>query len=243
MTTKAITTPCPGCGLAVERELPEANTPLSKTLREFGKTIVLWHNSCLEEANADHERVEREERIRQLAASSGLASPLASAVKHASWPEPLGALITSWAQDRERHIVLTGPYGVGKSWLAAAGAHRRLMLAKPVRWVSAPALLARLGMGFGTREHDEAVTILTRTVALVIDDLDKVRPTEYGAEQVFLAIDGRLAASRPLLVTTNLAPSEMAKHWPGPYGEAIASRLGGQCRVVQMTGRDRRLEQ
>jgi DNA replication protein DnaC len=73
---------------------------------------------------------------------------------------------------------------------------------------------------------------LTGTSALVLDDLDKTRPTEYGAEQIFLAVDGAVTSGRALLVTTNLGLGQLAGKWPQPFGEAIASRLAGYCKVV-----------
>jgi len=62
--------------------------------------------------------------------------------------------------------------------------------------------MACLSAGHGTPQRDRALRLLdpAASEALVIDDLDKTRATEYGAEQVFLAIDGAVANGRPLLV-------------------------------------------
>jgi integrase len=62
-----------------------------------------------------------------------------------------------------------------------------------------------------------------------MDDLDKGRPTEYGAEQIFTAIDQRLTAGKALLVTSNLRLNELAGKWPEPFGGAIVDRLAGYC--------------
>ena len=80
-----------------------------------------------------------------------------------------------------------------------------------------------------------------RTRTLILDDLDKVRPTVFAAESIFLAIDQSLTEERSLLVTTNWMPSEFAKQWPKPHGDAIASRLVGYCELHRLTGQDRRL--
>jgi DNA replication protein DnaC len=76
---------------------------------------------------------------------------------------------------------------------------------------------------------------------LILDDLDKVRPTAFAAESLFLAIDQSLTERRSLLVTTNWMPSEFAMQWPKPYGDAIVSRLVGYCELHRLTGQDRRL--
>jgi hypothetical protein len=146
-----------------------------------------------------------------------------------------------WATGELRALLLTGPVGVGKTRAAASAAWERAER-EPVRWVSVPVLFAQLGRGFGDEQRDDALTVLTGTGALVLDDLDKSRPTEYVAEQLFAAIDSRVAAGAALLVTTNLALSELAARFPEPYGEAIVSRLAGYCEALAMEGPDRRLE-
>jgi DNA replication protein DnaC len=76
---------------------------------------------------------------------------------------------------------------------------------------------------------------------LVLDDLDKTRPTPVAAEQLFLAIDHRIENRVPLAVTTNLSLAEIATRYEQPFGEAIASRLAGYCARHTITGVDRRM--
>lgn len=137
-------------------------------------------------------------------------------------------------------LMLTGPFGTGKTTIAA-GALRLALERRHGRWTSAPLLMARLGSGLGSDERDRTLRMLTGTTALVIDDLDKTRPTEYGAEQIFLAVDGAVTSDRALLITTNLGLGQLAAKWPPPFGEAIVSRLAGYCNVVEVGGPDRRL--
>lgn len=138
-------------------------------------------------------------------------------------------------------LLLTGPVGVGKTHLAAATTGTLIRRGARAHWMSGPLLFARLQAGLGTDDHSRIMSILTGRDALVIDDLDKTRPTAYAAENVFLAVDGRVSNLVPLLVTTNLSVAELAQHWPQPFGEAIASRLAGYCSIVHMTGNDRRV--
>jgi DNA replication protein DnaC len=79
-----------------------------------------------------------------------------------------------------------------------------------------PVLFAHLGRAFSDDERQDALAGLTGDQALVLDDLDKTWPTEYAAEQLFCAIDKRLTARAALLVTTNLALSELAARYPDP---------------------------
>lgn len=139
-----------------------------------------------------------------------------------------------------RGLLLTGPVGVGKTTIAGAACFERLRR-RHCHWVSAPLLFARLGSGLGTKGRDQALELMMSKTALVLDDIDKARPTEYGAEQIFLAVDQRIEHESPLLVTTNLTPGELASRFPEPYGDAVASRLVGYCDTVEILGADRRL--
>lgn len=146
-----------------------------------------------------------------------------------------------WAAGDMRGLLLTGSVGVGKTHLAAAAAWARMVL-DPVRWLSVPVLFARLALAFSDGERQDALRVLAGEGGLVLDDIDKARGTEFAAEALFTAIDVRVTAGAPLLVTTNLMPSALRDHFPSGYGSPIVSRLVGYCETFALEGRDRRLE-
>lgn len=156
-------------------------------------------------------------------------------------PPAVLAAAVAFAAGETSGVLLTGAVGVGKTWLAAVAAWARIEHGQ-VRWFSTPTLFARLGLSFADDARDEAVEALIGLTGLVLDDLDKCRPSEYAAEQLFCAIDNRVTAGAPLLVTTNLGLGAIAEKFPAPYGEAIASRLAGHCAAFALEGRDRRLD-
>jgi DNA replication protein DnaC len=147
----------------------------------------------------------------------------------------------AWSNGETRGLLLSGLTGVGKTTLAAAAANARLGQA-PLRWLSVPGLFAQLDLAFADEDRHDALRLLVSTTAIVLDDIDKSRPTEEAARQLFLAIDTRVTAGASLLVTTNLALSELAARYPEPYGETIVSRIVGYCESFEVTGHDRRLE-
>jgi DNA replication protein DnaC len=71
---------------------------------------------------------------------------------------------------------------------------------------------------------------------LVIDDLGAERPSEWTQERLYSVVDHRYANCLPLLVTGNVPPAKLAEQ----TGDRVASRLAEMCRVVPMTGADRR---
>jgi DNA replication protein DnaC len=235
---------CCECGAAVTRQTA---TGMGAA---FLNRLPFQCEPCAErlEAEWEHEDRENERREREALARRRIETWLPrnlrrvdlDALDRAGCADAIDAA-RRWAHDRGG-LLLTGPFGVGKTTIAAGALRLRFESGRSGCWISAPLLLARLGSGLGTRQREQTLDLLTGTMALVLDDLDKTRPTEYGAEQVFLAVDGAVTNDRPLLVTTNLSLGELAGKWPAPFGEAIASRLVGCCQVIELTGHDRRLE-
>lgn len=133
-------------------------------------------------------------------------------------------------------ILIYGPPGTGKSRMAATAAWQRLQRF-PVAWASVAHIIAALGASFTDEDRKRAVEVLTGSGALILDDLDKVRPSEYTLQHLFVAIDRRVQAGAPLFVTSNAPPQELHDKFGGP----ITSRLVGYCQVFELAGWDRRL--
>jgi DNA replication protein DnaC len=73
-------------------------------------------------------------------------------------------------------------------------------------------------------------------LALVLDDIDKAKPTDFARDILFELIDERINNRASLLITTNMNSGEFAE----AYGEAIASRVAGYCEAKRIDGDDRR---
>lgn len=247
---------CP-CGAPVKMEIPDDAKPF---IIRLAQRVTLLCDVCAarqEQEDAEREQAERDRdaqaRFRSRLMSSGLPAALRgrewdsidragrervvdAARAWSEWTRPTDPLELATVAPG---LLLTGPIGVGKTTIAAAAAWAWLTRRR-LQWTSVPVLFAQLGAGHNQEARDHAAALLTGTEALVLDDLDKARATQYGAEQVFAAIDNRITEGAPLLVTTNLTIDELAQKFPDPFGEAIASRLVGYCRAFTVPGRDRR---
>ncbi|MDQ3722995.1 MAG: ATP-binding protein [Actinomycetota bacterium] len=148
-----------------------------------------------------------------------------------------------WSVGEIDGLLLWGAVGCGKTAIAAAAANRRVEHAA-VRWLSVAQLLLDLKMGFDTPEYTRAVRKLQAThsdAALVLDDLDKLKPTEHAVQPLYVAINAWIEAELPLLVTLNRDLDGLEDWMPDTFGAAIASRLAGYCATVHVGGHDRRL--
>jgi DNA replication protein DnaC len=149
-----------------------------------------------------------------------------------------------WAATKTaRGLLLWGAVGRGKTVVAAGAANARTHHGD-VRWLSVAELMLHLRMPFETPEYKGALRALdarSTRAALVLDDLDKLKPTEHSLQPLYVGINGWLEKSLPLLVTMNRSPGELSAWMGETFGEALGSRLVGYCNVVEVCGRDRRL--
>jgi DNA replication protein DnaC len=150
-----------------------------------------------------------------------------------------------WAEaEKPAGLLLWGAVGRGKTVIAAAAAMGRLHRRR-LRWLSVAQLLTDLRGGFDSPSYQAALRRIdpaSTDAALVLDDLDKVPATAHQLQPLYVAINGWLERPLPLLVTMNRSPDELAA-WAGEsFGDALASRLCGYCEVVEVKGRDRRVD-
>lgn len=211
--------------------------------KKFGALVVC--DSCSATEDAAREAAELRSSLQARVVESGLpkaARGFTFGEMHAGGKRDAAIVqARKWAEaEQPRGMILWGPVGSGKSRLAATAALERIRGGDRVQWVSVAMLIAQTQAAFGDLDRELALKVLTGSRGLVLDDLDKVAPTESVVSRLFVAIEARITAESPLLVTTNLAPAQLTEK----FGEAITSRLLGYAlgRVRELDGVDRRLK-
>ncbi len=239
-----ITARCRSCQVEMHLESEEEPTLLARAIAAGAMPRVvggLVCTLCSDEMEATAERAESEEKRRERLTWSNLPVPMhgfefREMVTGENRDEAINAA-RDWASDEKpRGLVIFGDVGTGKTRLAATAAWQRLRRWN-VRWVSVPVLLAQLGAAFDDKARKEAISVLTGKGALILDDLDKVNPSEWAVNQIFAALDTRIQAGAPLLITTNEPPSGLG----AKFGEPVMSRVAEQ-RVLKLPGQDMRLQ-
>lgn len=159
--------------------------------------------------------------------------------------------------DLLRGAFITGRAGVGKTH-AACGAIRAFVDAHVTevegtavyfgpmaRFVSAHEWFAMMRSTYNRRGTDEREVFdrYARSALLVLDDLGKGSKTDWAAERIYMLLDYRYSHRLPTIITSNYDIGEVAAllSTDEQSQEAIASRIGGMCRGVRMSGKDRRL--
>jgi DNA replication protein DnaC len=138
-----------------------------------------------------------------------------------------------WASKPQGALILYGPYGVGKTHLLSAIISAALEEQKIESLFMTPADLFK-AIQERIQSHEHYTTLIDRAIAtplLVIDDVDKLKPTDFRLEVYFDIIDKRVIKGRPIAISTNRL-DELASF----VGGAVADRLNVGQIAVEMVG-------
>lgn len=240
-TTETLKTICPSCGVEHDLEIPSDTKQFGL---KFGTTLAekgVMCDPCGDRERAAEEAEKEKEVHAARLKSSGVPLNLCRYGWDA-WPssDPIIQAAKHWSVNGGI-MVLEGDPGTGKTHLAGTalmGAlfHRR------VKWLSVAKLMSDLNKSWSDDDRAKALRTVTDDGALILDDLDKANAsTDRVCEILFGAIDSRVAAGTPLLVTTNMDPRALGRKLGPDYGESIVSRLVGGTSYHVMNGPDRRL--
>ena len=135
-------------------------------------------------------------------------------------------------------LLLYGGCGSGKTYAACMAANAVIYGGYSAYMSSFARLINTLQ---STQDRQGFIDRLAQPDLLVLDDLGAMRDTGFGLEQAYNIVDTRYRSGKPMIVTTNLALSELKSPETIEAGR-IYDRILERCFPVEANGGNRRRE-
>ena len=141
------------------------------------------------------------------------------------------------------NLVLVGPTGVGKSWLASALGHKACRDNRSVIYQRAPRLFEDLALARGDGRHPRILRNLGRADLLILDDWG-LEPLDAAARHDLLEILEERYGRRSTVITSQLPIDSWHKIIGDPtYADAILDRLIHNAHRIELAGESLRRTQ
>lgn len=146
-------------------------------------------------------------------------------------------------------LILAGNNGVGKTHLACSIANELIKNGIPIIYGTLINLLAELKNTYDVDNNISEMKIIKlyeKVDLLIIDDLGKEKPSEWGLEKLFTIINSRYENNLPVIITTNYDQNSLINrisiNGEIETAKSIISRLYEMCYLVKIEDRDHRIK-
>ncbi|MBO9484244.1 IS21-like element helper ATPase IstB [Salinisphaera sp. G21_0] len=201
-------------GLMVDREMTVRD---NRRLKTRLKNARLRQHACMEDIDFRHPRGLKREQFQQLLGSG-------------------------WIKDHQ-NVIITGPTGVGKTWLACALAQKACRDGYTVQYQRLPRLLQDLSLARADGRYLKIMTTVAKTDLLLLDDWG-LAPLNESQRRDLL----ELFEDRHNLKSTLITSQMPVDHWHELIGDptladAILDRLIHNAHRVPLKGESLRKKQ
>ena len=150
------------------------------------------------------------------------------------------------ANNPEQGLMLYGEPGCGKTFLAAILAQEHLQRGRTVIFGDVPSILDAMKSTFDSGDANSTLEKLMDELesvdVLVLDDVGTEYPTNWAAERLYIIVNQRYNAEKPIIVTSNFDAVELTRRFrENVTGKRIVSRISEMCKVIRISDGDRRL--
>lgn len=141
------------------------------------------------------------------------------------------------------NLILLGNFGTGKTMLMSILCDKLGDRAFGCKFISAVDMICKIKDSFGLSSKKSTTEVLNEYKEvdfLFIDDIDKIKPTEYVQELMYSLVNDRIENERPIIISANHSLEELDEQF---FGEATVSRLAakGKSKTIKFTHANKRV--
>ena len=137
---------------------------------------------------------------------------------------------------KHQNVIITGPTGVGKSYIACALAHKACLEGFKARYFRLPRLLEDLALARGDGRYLKLLHTLSRLDTLVLDDWGLTKLTSAQQEDLLELLDDR-HQSRSTIATSQMPVKNWHQAMANPtLADAILDRLVHNANHIELAG-------
>jgi DNA replication protein DnaC len=142
---------------------------------------------------------------------------------------------TQWI-DAHRNVLITGPSGIGKSYIACALGNFAARAGYPVQYLRAPRLFETLQQSRGDGSHLKTLNRLARAQLLIIDDFLLTQPTDGERRDLLEIVEDRYQ-SGATVVTSQCPIGDWHPNIGDPtLADAVCDRLLHNAYKIELKG-------
>ncbi|MEW6747980.1 MAG: IS21-like element helper ATPase IstB [Planctomycetota bacterium] len=194
-------------GMMIDREWNERQ---GRSLQRRLKNAKFRQQACVEDINYRHPR--------------GLDRNVMRRLTTLAW------------MDEHENLVITGPTGVGKSWLACALGNQACRQGRTALYRRLPRLLQELALARADGSYLRELNRLAKVDLLVLDDWGLARLTEAQRHDLLDLLEDRVG-SRSTIVTSQLPVKAWHEQLGDPtVADAILDRLIPNAHRIELSG-------